>query len=330
MQPQDTSERFNISFDDTKGFDVVGLGMNAVDHLCIVPSYPRFDSKTEVLHWELQPGGPVATAIVCASRMGLKSKYVGKVGSDALGQLQLESLKSENVDISSVLVEQGVRNQYAFIIIERCSGERTILWGRDKRLNFRDDELRREDVCAGRVLHLDGQDDGAALRAATWARASGIPVVMDIDKVVPSTGALISKVDFLISSANFPGDLTGIADLRDALGALRKLCSGFVAVTCGANGAMAMIGDACVEFPAFPVKAVDTTGAGDIFHGAFVYGLLQNWPVAGIMRFANAAAGLGCTRLGARVGIPMLADALQLAGIDPVSGQSVISHPRDR
>lgn len=307
------SDTFDIDFPEHKPFDLVGFGLNAVDHLCVVPHYPRFDTKTEILHYERLAGGQVATTVTFISRMGLKAKYIGKVGSDDLGRFSQQSLRSEKIDTSSVLVEAGARNQYAFIIIDKNSGERTILWERDTRLSFRDDELRREDVCGGRMLHLDGHDYAAALRAATWAQEEGIPVMIDLDKVVPYSDELISKVDFLITSSNFPPDFTGIADPIESLLALRQSCAGFLAVTLGAQGAMAVVGEECIRFPAFKVHAVDTTGAGDIFHGGFIYGLLQNWPLEEIMSFANAAAGLNCTHLGARAGIPPLSEILQLA-----------------
>lgn len=307
------SDTFDVDFHQDKAFDLVGFGLNAVDHLCVVPQYPRFDSKTAILHYEKLAGGQVATTVSFVARMGMKGKYIGKVGSDDLGQFSLQSLRSESIDTSSVLVEHGARNQYAFIIVDKSSGERTILWERDLRLSFRESELKQEDVCAGKVLHLDGHDHQAAFRAACWAQEEGIPVVIDLDKVVPNAKELISKVDFLITSSNFPPDFTGIDDPIDSLLALRQYCSGFLAVTLGARGAMAVVGSECIRFPAFKVHAVDTTGAGDIFHGGFIYGLLRNWPLDRIMTFANAAAGLNCTHLGARAGIPPLSEILNLA-----------------
>lgn len=309
--PADT---FDLSFRADKPFDLVGFGQNAVDYLCVVPHYPHFDTKTEILRFEKLAGGMAATAVSFISRMGLKGKYIGKVGSDEFGQFSLQSLRSENIDTSSVLVIPGARNQYAFIIIDKTSGERTILWSRDPRLSFTREELKKDDICVGRVLHMDGHDSDAAIQAATWAHEEGMAVVIDLDRVVPRSEELISKVDFLITSANFPPDFTGIDDPLESLLALRKYCDGFIAVTLGAQGAMAVVGDECLRFPAFKVHAVDTTGAGDIFHGSFIYGLLQNWPLDRIMSFANAAAGLNCTHLGARAGIPPLSEILQLAG----------------
>ncbi len=310
---RDPSETFDVSFPDNMPFDLVGFGLNAVDHLCVVPHYPHFDTKTEILHYQKSAGGQVATTVTFVARLGLKGKYIGKVGSDGLGRLSLESLRSESIDTSAVIVEEGARNQYAFIVIDKNSGERTILWERDRKLGFRESELKKEDVCCGRILHLDGHDTPAALRAAVWAQESGIPVVIDLDKAVPGVERLIANVDFLITSANVPPDITGIDDPIDSLAAMRRYCRGFLAVTLGAQGAMAVVGKECVRFPAFKVHAVDTTGAGDIFHGGFIYGLLQNWPLERIMSFANAAAGLNCTHLGARSGVLSLREILNLA-----------------
>jgi sulfofructose kinase len=306
-------DSFDVRFPEKKRFDAVGFGLNAVDHLCVVEEFPHFDTKSEILHYEILAGGQVATAVVFLARMGLSVKYIGKVGSDELGRISLESLRSEDIDTSSVLVAEGARNQYAFIIVHRPTGERTILWERDKRLSFSENDLRREDICDGRVLCIDGHDEPAALTAAKWAQVEGIPVVVDLDKVVPYCDELLRNIDFLIVSANFPPEFTGIGEPVAALKALRSHCDGFLAVTLGTQGVMAMLGDTCIRFDAFKVHATDTTGAGDIFHGGFVYGLLQNWPLEKIMRFANAAAGLNCTRLGARAGIPALDEILRLA-----------------
>ena len=141
-------DSFDVEFPPNKEFDLVGFGLNAVDHLCVVPHYPHFDSKTAILHYEKLAGGQTATSVTFVARMGLKGKYIGKVGSDDLGQFSLESLRSEAIDTSSVIVQENARNQYAFIIIDKSSGERTILWERDQRLSFSDSELRKADVCA--------------------------------------------------------------------------------------------------------------------------------------------------------------------------------------
>ncbi len=314
MQRQITlDDRFDLRLSHARRFDAVGLGQNAVDLVVQVPRFPSPDTKMEILQRTRMAGGQIATAIVFAARLGLRSKYMGKVGSDDAGRFCLESLRSENVDLTSVIVEPGARNHFSLILLDQSSGERTILWERDSRLNFHPGELRREDVGAGRLLLLDANDPGAALQAARWAREEEIPVVADLDHSSSCCEDLVSLVDFLIVSANFPAEFTGRTDLHESLLILQERCGGFVAVTLGPEGAAAVCGDRCVRFPAFEVKAVDTTGAGDVFHGAFIYGLLQDWPLGQIMTFANAAAGLNCTRLGAKEGLPNLGEIKQLA-----------------
>jgi sulfofructose kinase len=310
-QLQNPSDTFDLHFPEQKPFDVVGFGTNSVDHLCVVPEYPASGSKTGILEFEELPGGQVATALIFLSRMGLKTKYVGKVGGDALGTIFLRSFKSESVDTASVLVEPNAANQHALIVIDKKSGERTILSRRDSALDFRESELDRDTICSGRILHLDGYDAAGALQAAAWCQEMGIPVCIDLDKVVQGCEELIAKVDFLIVSSNLPMELTGISDPAKAFRELRGRCEGFLAVTLGAAGAMAWLGDRCVTYPGLKINPVDTTGAGDIFHAGFIYGVLQNWPIGKIMRFANTAAGLSCGSIGARTGIRPLPEIMR-------------------
>jgi len=303
-------DQFDLQLPERQ-FDLVGFGLNAVDHLCVVPEFPRQDTKSEVIFCAKLGGGQVATVVAFAVRMGLKAKYIGKVGGDDAGRFSLSSMKDAGIDTSSVIVQHDATNQCAWIIIDQRSGERTILWHRDPRLDFCADELREEDVCCGRILHLDGHDP-ASLRAAVWANRKGIPVVIDLDKVVPWIGEIMANVDFLITNAAFPSEFTGITDFAEALLELRRFCPGFIASTLGAQGAAALVGDVCMRFPGYEIPAVDTTGAGDIFHGAFIFSLLMNWSLARTMDFSNAAAALSCTKIGARGGIPSLEEILQL------------------
>jgi sulfofructose kinase len=295
-------DRFDIRFPE-RHFDVVGFGLNSVDHLCVVDRYPDFNSKAEIQEYKMLAGGQVATAISFLSNVGLKTKYVGKVGSDDLGRFSRQTLNAERVDTSAVITEQGARNQYAFIIIDKRNGERTILWQRDPQLNFKASELSEVDICSGRILHLDGYDAEAAVQAALWCQQQGIPVSIDLDRKVENCKELVENVDFLIASDNFPSEFTGIRDPGKAFWALQNYYQGFLAVTLGEKGAVTAIGDRCHVFPGLRIAALDTTGAGDIFHGGFIYGLLRNWPLDRIMAFANSAAGLSCLQLGAKGGI---------------------------
>lgn len=298
--------QFNCSFPKYKPFDVVGMGLNSVDFLGVLPEFPTINSKMRILRFSKQGGGQVATAMVALSRWGVRTKYIGKIGGDELGQFSLASLREEGVDISSVTIEADATSQYAMILVDGPSGERTILWDRDERLMYRERELRRENVCLGKILHLDGHDIRAALQCARWAREEKIPTVIDLDKVEPLTSELIKEIDFVVTSARFPRLFTGISDREKALIELQKHTPGFLCATLGHEGTVAFVKGELVYVKGFEVGVVDTTGAGDVFHAGFIYGLLENWEIEEILRFANAAAALKCRDLGGRKGIPGL------------------------
>jgi sugar/nucleoside kinase (ribokinase family) len=179
---------------------------------------------------------------------------------------------------------------------------------------YREGELRKEDVCSGKLLHLDGHDIRAAIQCAAWARDAGIPTVLDADKVEPLTPELIRNIDFVVTSSRFPGLFTGISDREKAFVELQKHTSAFLCTTLGPEGTMALVEGKILHVKGFKIKAVDSTGAGDVFHAGFIYGLLQNWEVSEILRFSNAVAALKCRDLGGRRGIPTLEEVHRFLG----------------
>jgi sulfofructose kinase len=296
-----------------KPFDVVGFGLNSVDHLCIVKRHPRLDSKQPLVTYELQPGGQVPTALVALQRWGLHAKYVGSFGDDPGGELSRSSLEREGVDVSATLVRSNTRNQVSVILIDEVTGERSVLAERVERMVLRPEEVRRDAIVAGRALLLDAVEVPTAIAAARWAKEEGILTVLDMDSPTAGTPDLLRVTDVLIVAAEFPGRLTGIDNLRAAVRAAAKYGPWFVGVTLGPGGALALVHGEFHFVPAFRVPVVDSTGAGDIFHAGSIYGLLQEWPIAEILRFAAAAAALKCEKLGGRPGIPTVERALALA-----------------
>jgi len=283
--------------------DVVGVGLNATDTLIRVPHFPSFDSKVEYVEAEVRAGGQVASAVVACQRWGLRTRYVGKVGDDWAGRFQREEFAREGVE-AHLLEVPGCASQSAFILIDQATGERTILWKRDARLALRPSELRREWIVRARLLHVDGHDTLAAATAAGWARAAGLPIAADVDNLYPGVEALLESVDYLMASRGFPERLTGEPDLLRALPKIaRRYGCRVSGATLGRQGALAWDGVRFHYCPGFRVEAVDTTGAGDVFHGAFAYGVLQGWPLGRILAFSCAAAALNSTALGARGGI---------------------------
>lgn len=288
-------------------FDAVGFGLNAVDHLIVVPEYPAFDTKTRLLEHKQTTGGQTATTMVALQRLGFKTAYAGRFGSDAEGQFGFQALKSESVNVEFAEVIEGARNQIAFIIIDARNGERTIIWDRDERLSYAADEAPVALASRGRVLHLDAHDPPAGARMAHAARAAGTIVTADIDNIYEGLPELLPLIDVLITSREFPHRLTGIADDRASLVELKaRYGFGIVGMTKGAAGATVYCEGQFIESPAYEVPGGcrDTTGAGDAFHGGFLYGLLSGEDVETSLRFANALAALKCRELGARTALP--------------------------
>jgi sulfofructose kinase len=300
--------------------DVMGVGLNATDTIIRIPHFPDFNSKVEFRSAEVLPGGQVASAVVACTKWGLATRYVGKIGDDDAGQLQRREMQVAGVEAHWSLV-RDCRSQTAFILVDEGSGERTILWRRDPRLELRPEEVCREWVVRSKLLHVDGHDCAGAAAAASWAHEAGIPVLGDLDNVYPGVEALLENVDYLIASREFPGRLTGEPSLLNSLPEVaRRFGCRFAAATLGAEGVLGWDGLKFHYAPAFAVDTVDTTGAGDIFHAGFAYALIRGYPLPQALEFSCGAAALACMAPGARGGIATLdqiACLLQTGGRHP-------------
>ena len=210
--------------------------MDAVDWVCFLPHYPALASRTECDEVTKLGGGPVATATALCGRYGLKARFIGSVGGDELGRFSLEDLRREPMDLSCVRVVPGATTQLGIILVDRLTGERTVLWHRDHRLRYAEGELKREWIVAGRLLHLDGCDPDANLQAARWAREAGMKVSLDVDDVQPGIQKVVELTDFLIPSEAFVKNFTGHEDWRSGLRELALRTCGFVAMTRGSEG----------------------------------------------------------------------------------------------
>jgi len=298
--------------------DIVGVGLNATDTLIRLPHFPAFNSKVEFRVSEILPGGQVATAVTACARWGLKARYVGKIGDDPAGQLQQEEMLRSGIEAHWVVVPD-CQSQSSFILVDEPTGERTVLWKRDPRLELLPSDLRREwitgarhedanrEIGVPRLLHVDGHDCAGATQAARWAREAGIPVTADLDNRYPGVEALLENVDYAITSREFPSRVIGENDLFVALRAIRsRFGCRLAAATLGTDGVLAWDGARFHYSPAFEIKPVDTTGAGDVFHAAFAFALLRGDNLQQALEFCCAAAGLSCLGMGARGGIAPL------------------------
>jgi sulfofructose kinase len=292
--------------------DVVGVGINATDTIIRLPHFPALDSKVELLSADIRPGGQVASAMVACRRWGLSARYVGKIGDDAAGKLQMDEMAREGVE-AHWIVAPGCMSQSSFILVDEPSGERTVLWNRDSKIALQPADLKREWISAAKVLLVDGHDTEAAALAARWAREENISVVGDFDNRYPGVEVLLEYVDFVVTSKEFPERLTGEKNLLKSLPTIfHRFKSRLTAATLGRHGVVAWDGERFLLCPGFRVHAADTTGAGDIFHGAFLYGLVREWRLEEILEFGCAAAALNCTAPGARGGIATLGEIAAL------------------
>ncbi len=287
-----------------KTFDVVGVGLNATDTLILVTHFPAYAGKAPYVREMLSPGGQVASAMVACSRLGLRAKYIGAVGDDERGCIQLDSLRSSSLDIEHVQLRANCANQSAYIVVDQSTGERTVFWRRDDCLRIRPEQIEPGQITCGRLLHIDGHDTTAVAHCARIARAHGMPVTVDVDTIYPGFDKVLPNVDYLLASSEFPGRWTGETDPFRALTVLQNEYGMRVAaMTLGAHGALARFDREFLYSPGYVVDCVDTTGAGDVFHGAFCYAVLQDMPMRQALDFSNAMAALNCTALGARGGI---------------------------
>lgn len=302
----------------TADFDVVGVGTAVVDYLGVVPHYPEADSQIQLNSLARQGGGNVSTTLATLSRLGASTCFLGKLGDDELGRFALESLRETGVDVSHVVIEPGASAGFAFIIVDATSGRRTILWSNQDKPRLTATELNVEQVLNGRFLHLDEYEMEASIAAARAARDSqrGITIVLDAESGLGGVETLLPLTDVITASHDFAVQYSGTAEYQAAAHYLHKsLPANIVVVTAGEQGCYCVTDAGGFHQPAFPTKAVDTTGCGDVFRGAFTFGLLRSWSLPEIARFASATAALKCRALGGRAGIPALIEVQRfLAG----------------
>lgn len=309
--------QFPFTLAKDRQFDAVGFGTNAVDHLIVTPEYPAFNSKIELTNHIQAAGGEVATTMTGLERLGMKTCYVGRFGSDAEGEIGLAALQADGVDSSYCEKIPGARTQIAFIVIDERSGERTVIWQRDARLSYSAEESPIAAARAGKIFHFTPHDTAACLTMAKAAKEAGAIVSIDIDNVFTGIGELLPLVDVLIASQDFSEKLIGVSDAKTALAALQQLygCA-VVCVTQGESGALCLCGGEYFQGPGYAVPGgcKDTTGAGDSFRAGFLYGLLTGADVETTLKYANGVAALKCRALGARTSLPTIAELRDLIG----------------
>jgi ribokinase len=286
---------------------VIGLGQACVDYLGRLNTFPHEDGKAELTDLHIQCGGPASTALVTLSRLGISTAFLGSISDDPFGMKILNNLKSEKIDVSCLKSTPGYTSQSAFIAITREGEKRTIFWHRGTVPHLAKRDVDISQFPKARILHTDGLMVKASIEAAKQAKSLGMTVVMDAGTMREGSKELCKLVNILIASETFATPLVGQDAPHDtALHSLRNLGPEQVVITLGARGSVGLNNQGIVRQKAFPISAVDTTGAGDVYHGGYIYGLLQGWDMHECMRFASATAALKCAEIGSQGGIPNL------------------------
>jgi sulfofructose kinase len=300
----------------TRGI-VVGVGHCTVDYLGLVPRYPETSESAEIAEFSQQGGGSAATALATLAIFGAPTRFVGKVSDDHFGRFIRKGLDGLGVDTSTLVVEPDRVSPFTFSVVEMGVGRPTNFWSRGSVSPLRGDEIDLGKVLADAALvMLDGYALDAQVAVATAARERAVPVILDTETADERTAELIPYTNTLVSSERIATEITQAGELEASLHKLQERGPRRCIITLGLEGAIGLDDNGRVhEEPAFVVEEKDITGAGDIYLGALTYATLQEWPLPEAMRFASVAAGLSCQRLGARAGIPRLAEVVANAGL---------------
>ncbi len=287
----------------TSAWDILGLGSATVDDFYYVPHFPIPDTKLEILSSERQGGGLTATALVTAAHLGVRCAYGGVLGNDEISSWVKSDLEQEGIDVSLVTHRNGAQPIHAHIIVEQQNDTRTILYSVTGKTGADDEFPSESQIRAARILFIDDFGIPGNIRAATIARNYGVPVVADFEHM--ASKPLLGLVDHLIVSVRYANMVTAVNEPIEAVKALWRSSCKLVAITCGKDGCYFTTDGLSVLYqPAFEVEAIDTTGCGDVFHGAYASTLVWGWPVKERIRFAAASAALKATQPGGRRGIP--------------------------
>ena len=290
--------------------DIVGIGVCTVDHLVTVPRMPHRNENMQALNYMRQPGGLASCSLVAAARLGATTKIISRIGDDALGEYIRADLQREGVDVSLLLEEAGSESHVSLILVDEQSGDRSIITRPPTGAAISPAEIKREHFAGARVLFVDNITP-ATLQLAAWAREANIKVVLDPARPYAEIKPLLELVDVPIvpeqwAKAWLPGRPPAEVAQR-----LFEAGAEIAVVTLGERGAVVCWDQGLRQFPAYPVQVVDTTGAGDAYHGAFMYALLQGWDVPRMAQFASAVGSLNCRAMGGRSALPTRAEVDQ-------------------
>jgi sugar/nucleoside kinase (ribokinase family) len=304
---------------------VVGLGLATLDVLIRLKDMPTWVERNQVSGFRFDGGGLVGAAMVAAARLGARAGFIGTTGSDESAELKLRSFVESGVDLSRLVRRDGPEDQVMLVYVHEETGERVFAGVRSgNRQPIRPKELDKAYIASADYLHIDDLlHHEATLQAVRWMQEAGKTVVMDGSRtngpIRDGHRELIPYVDVLITGEGFARALTGIDDIWQAGQAVLDLGPRIFVETVGEQGSYSITRDEQFHTPAFEVNVVDTTGAGDVFHGAYIVAMMHGWTPRQCALFSTAVSAIKCTKLGGRAGIPTFEQTmtfLRSAGIN--------------
>jgi sugar/nucleoside kinase (ribokinase family) len=286
------------------GLDIIGIENPVMDFCTLMNKMPERGGFAALMDYSWQGGGNVGSALVAAARLGAKCGIVGIVGDDAYGQFCVDDFKRHNIDTSHLLTDQGTNNSLCICVAELSTMERSFIAKSGTRRQPTKKEIDKDYIGTAKYIHL-GPMGEASVQAAIWAREKGIPVVDDAGYFEASTEANVGLIDIFVGSRHYYNGLFKDENYEKNCKTVQKRGPKIVVFTLGAKGVVGLDGDKFFSIPAFKdISIVDTTGAGDVFHGAFIFGLLKGWDAEKSAKFSSAVSAIKCTRLGGRAAIP--------------------------
>lgn len=299
-----------------KKFDVVGIGRNCVDHLAVLSSFPSPDAKLPMKEYRVVGGGQATTALAALARLGLNTAYVGVVGDDAGGWLVLEGLRTEGVDVSSVVIDKNAETPVALIFVDEAAGTRTIAYQPTSPGRLSPSAVDMDLILSARCLMVDPHETLFGLEISKEARERGIPLIYDAEHLTDGFYEMLSVCDYVVGSSEVIRTL-GLSTPEEALKKLLSYGPQASVITLGPAGSTALTQNGFYRRPAYPVRVIDTTAAGDAFHAGFAYGILRGWSMDKILDFSNAMGALVCRGLGGRETLPSLGEVREFLGWTP-------------
>jgi len=288
---------------------IVGIGANVCDTLFTVPNYPTEDTKMRADSMKLSGGGPCATGLVAASKLGGECAYIGNLTDDNAGKFLIEDMKRYNVSTEFVNVISGCTSFSSCIWLSEDSAARTCVFYKGDIPALKLDDKQKKAIADAKILMIDGNEMDAAEEACKFANENGTKVLYDAGGLYVGVERLLPLTDILIPSEEFALGHTGAETAEDAAKILfEKYSPEIVVITQGKKGGIIFDGKEVKEYPAFLVDAVDSNGSGDVFHGAFAFAMDMGYNYYDACVFSSAVSALKCTKIGAREGVPSLAE----------------------